>query len=90
MSVRQVPQSRACPPFSAGRRRGGFRGDGDLPLVYVSPPEWAEIPLRTEKIFLKHYADSLPTTFDTNKIPVSSYYDNDVPAFFTFTGTKER
>ncbi len=45
----------------------------DRPLVYVSPPEWAEISSKAEKIFLKRYADSLPFGFDSNKTPVEYY-----------------
>ncbi len=44
-----------------------------IPLVYVSPPEWANISPKAEKIFLKRYADSLPTASDIAKIPVEYY-----------------
>lgn len=44
-----------------------------IPLVYVSPPEWANISPKAEKIFLKRYADSFPTASDIGKIPVEYY-----------------
>lgn len=45
----------------------------DKPLIYVSPPEWAEISSKAEKVFLKRYADSLPFSFDSSKTPVEYY-----------------
>lgn len=75
------PLGLCCEERVKGCRRGVLFGNAhelealmpDLPLVYVSPPEWADIPERTEKIFLKRYADSLPTASDISEIPVVYY-----------------
>lgn len=45
----------------------------ELPLVYVSPPEWAVFPERTEKIFLKRFADSDSIALNAGKAQVEYY-----------------
>ena len=45
----------------------------DIPLIYVSPPEWAAFPERTEKIFLKRYADSDAIALNAGKAQVEYY-----------------
>ena len=45
----------------------------ELPLVYVSPPEWADFPERTEKLFLKRFADSDTIAVNAGMKPVEYY-----------------
>ena len=45
----------------------------ELPLVYVSPPEWSDFPERTEKIFLKRFADSDSIALNAGKAQVEYY-----------------
>jgi hypothetical protein len=45
----------------------------DIPLVYVSPPDWAEFPDRTEKVFLKRFVDSDSIALNAGKAAIEYY-----------------
>ena len=45
----------------------------DIPLVYVSPSEWAVLPDRTEKVFLKRFADSDSIALNAGRAQVEYY-----------------
>lgn len=45
----------------------------DIPLVYVSPPEWVAFSDRTEKIFLKRFADPDSIAMNAGRAQVEYY-----------------